>query len=123
MHCGKSKSVELIAVGSAGPIALHAAALDKRITKLTLEKSLISWQNVVETPISVNQLTNVVPGALKVYDLPDLAAMLAPRSLTIKGAVDARGEPVSVGRVIAEYKTCRERYAQLGAEKSFAVEP
>jgi len=31
--------IDVIAVGSAGPIALHAAALDKRIRKLTLEKS------------------------------------------------------------------------------------
>ena len=38
--------------------------------------------------VQLNQLTNVVPGALKVYDLPDLAAAIAPRPLTIEGAVD-----------------------------------
>jgi cephalosporin-C deacetylase-like acetyl esterase len=109
-------NVEVIAVGSAGPVALHAAALDRRVSKLTLEKSLISWQNVVETPISYNQFTNVVPGALRVYDLPDLAAMIAPRPLTIREAVDALGRPVGREGLISAYKVCRQRYGQLGAE-------
>src|SRR5207302_691270 len=60
----------LVGVGSAGPIALHAAALDPRIKAVTLEQALVSWSAVVKTPVTYNQLTNVVPGALKVYDLP-----------------------------------------------------
>jgi hypothetical protein len=40
-----------------------------------LQNSLKSWQSVVDTPISVNQLTNVVPGVLRSYDLPDVEKM------------------------------------------------
>jgi pimeloyl-ACP methyl ester carboxylesterase len=115
--------MEVIAVGSAGPIALHAAALDSRIAKLTLEKSLISWQNVVETPINYNQLTNVVPGALRLYDLPVLAAMIAPRPLTIRDAVDAKGQPAARDELISSYRACRERYGQLNAGKDFVLQP
>jgi cephalosporin-C deacetylase-like acetyl esterase len=118
----RTDSIEVIAIGSAGPIALHAAALDSRISGLTLEKSLISWQNVVETPISFNQLANVVPGALRVYDLPDLASLIAPRPLTIRGAVDARGRPVALEEVISTYQGGREKYGQLKAENNFRVE-
>jgi cephalosporin-C deacetylase-like acetyl esterase len=114
--------IEVIAVGSAGPIALHAAAMDSRISRLTLEKSLISWQNVVDTPISYNQLASVVPGALRVYDLPDLALMIAPRPLTIRGAVDARGRPVAIEEVISTYQGGRERYGQLKSENNIRVE-
>ena len=74
---GESDDIRLIGVGSAGPAALHAAALEPRIKRLTLEGALVSWSAVVRTPISHDQLTNVVPGALAVYDLPDLAARLA----------------------------------------------
>jgi pimeloyl-ACP methyl ester carboxylesterase len=63
----------LIGVGSAGPIALHAAALDKRITRVEIRDSIASWSDVVDSPISSNQLTNVVPSVLADYDLPDLA--------------------------------------------------
>ena len=38
---------------------------------------------------------SVVPGVLEAYDLPDLAARLAPLPLTIQAPVDAMGEPVS----------------------------
>ena len=46
------------------------------LKEITLENSLRSWASVVETPVSYNQLTNVVPGVLKVYDLPDLESTL-----------------------------------------------
>src|SRR5262249_142215 len=80
--------IQVIGIESAGPIVLHAAALDPRIQQATLQRSLVSWTALVHAPISYNQLTTVGPGALKVYDLPDLAAAVAPRLLTIDGAVD-----------------------------------
>jgi hypothetical protein len=45
---------------------------DRRITKVVTHDSLESWTSVATTPLSKNQLSNVVPGVLKVYDLPDL---------------------------------------------------
>lgn len=69
---GNKISVEIIASGIAGPIALHAALFDERIVKVSVRDSIESWTQVATTPISQNQLTNVIPGALKVYDLPDL---------------------------------------------------
>ncbi len=88
------EGVTLVGIGKSGPIALHAAALDRRIKELTLDRSLASWTSVVQTPISYDQLTNVVPGALAVYDLPELAATLAPRQLTIQKPVDPAGQPL-----------------------------
>ena len=72
----KSDHVELVGVGTTGPVALHAAALEPSIREITLENSLPSWRTVVEQPISYNQLTNVMPGVLKVYDLPELESSL-----------------------------------------------
>jgi dienelactone hydrolase len=87
----------LVGVGAAGPVVLHAALLDEKgsVTEVTLQRSLASWQDLVEQGLSRNQLGNAVPGALRLYDLPDLAARLAPRPVHIKTPVDASGQPVS----------------------------
>jgi len=96
--------VHLVGVGSAAPVALHAAALDPRIKELTLDGMVISWSAVAKSAITYNQLTNVVPGALKVYDLPDLAAAIAPRTITIRNPVDPAGRPVSQAELEAAWK-------------------
>src|SRR5262249_30221103 len=113
--------IEVVGIGSAGPVALHAAALDPRIKRVTLEQSLVSWSAVAQTPISYNQLTNVVPGALKAYDLPDLAAMIAPRPLTIRGAVDPALKPVTKAALDEAYARCKEAYAKQKADKQLAL--
>ena len=114
-------SISIVAVGNTGPVALHAAALDSRIEALTLERSLVSWMNVVQNPVSINQLTNVVPGALRVYDLPDLAAAIAPRSLRIVNPVDGQLRPVRQAELDAAYAVCREQFARQGAKDKLVL--
>jgi dienelactone hydrolase len=88
---------QLVGVGVAGPVMLHAAVLAEEgsIAGLTLERSLSSWQDLVEQGLSRDQLGNVVPGALRIYDLPELAARLAPRPVHVKEPVDASGRSTS----------------------------
>lgn len=73
---------------------LHAAVLDPRIKRLTLEDMLVSYQSVVAVKIHRNIFENVVQGALRSYDLPDLAAALAPRPVTLVNLLDPQGRPV-----------------------------
>ncbi len=116
--CRDSKlNVHLYALGNAGPVALHAAALDKRITQITLEKSLMRWADVVHTPISRNQLANAVPGVLRVYDLPKLAGLLAPRNLTIRDSVDPVGQPITPKAMNKAYQKTRELYGEFAGNK------
>jgi len=90
--------IHLMALGEAGPPALHAAALEPDLfASLTLKRSLVSWSNVVRTPEAKNQLVNAVPGALSTYDLPDLLASLPPEKVTVEEPVDAAGKPVDTG--------------------------
>ena len=112
----------LIGIGSAGPIALHAAAFEPRIRQLTLERSIVSWSDVVRTPISRDQLTNVVPGVLTHYDLPDLAAALAPRPLTIREPVDPAGKRVPLKALEEAYASCKSEYARQKAEKELLLQ-
>lgn len=112
----------LIGAGKTGPIALHAGALEPRIKSVILEGSLANWTSVVQTPISYDQLTNVVPGALAVYDLPELAATLAPRPLTIRQPVDPINQPLGKEAVERVYAPVREAYARSKAEKMLKIE-
>ena len=112
----KHSGFHLVGVGAAGPIVLHAALLDEHelIKQVTLERSLISWADVVERGISRDQMGNVVPGVLETYDLPDLAAKLAPIPLTIEAPVDAMGEPVSQAALERSCAHCAQAYGPGG---------
>ena len=68
--------VHLLGIGSAGPVALHAAFLDRRITRLSLDRIGSSWSDVASVASTKGELANVVPGVLKSYDLPDLEKAL-----------------------------------------------
>lgn len=114
--------LQMTGIGSAVPIVLEVAASDERIRHTDVRDGLISWSNVVATPVSFNQLTNVAKGALKQHDLRDMAEHIAPRGLTIRNAVDATGKPVPVDQVKKEYAGVIEAYKKLNAEKKLVIE-
>jgi pimeloyl-ACP methyl ester carboxylesterase len=113
--------LHVIGVGSAAPVVLHAAALEPALQNVTLEGCVISWTDVAQTPLTVNQLTNVVPGALKIYDLPDLAAALAPRPLTLAKSTNASGEPASQADLDRAYASVRVAYEKQMAGDRLVV--
>ena len=89
-----AEPVDLIAIGCVGMPALHAAALEPELFgSVKLVRSLASWANVVALGRSSTQQANTVFGALKVYDLTNLAATLGQK-LTIEQPLDALGEPL-----------------------------
>jgi hypothetical protein len=57
-----------------------------------------------------------------VYDLPDLAAAMAPRPLTIRHPVDPVGKPVSQAELEAAYAKAREAYKAAGAEQNLLLQ-
>jgi dienelactone hydrolase len=84
-------TVDLAAFGSVGVPALHAAALEPQLfSSVRIVRSLGSWTNVVDSRTHRGQFINAVHGALEVYDLPDLAAMLGSK-VKNEEPLDARG--------------------------------
>jgi cephalosporin-C deacetylase-like acetyl esterase len=80
------KAIHLTGIDRAGPVALHAAALEPGFATVTLRGSIRSWtDDVVARPLDAELIGHVVPGVLEHYDLPDLAAMLGSR-LTVEAA-------------------------------------
>ena len=75
---------------------MHAAALEpERFASVTLKNCLRSWSDVVRTPQARNQWINVVHGALRVYDLPDLLATLPKEKVKVIDPLDAMERPVA----------------------------
>jgi hypothetical protein len=93
-----------MAVGEVGIPALHSAVLKPDLfSKTTLENNLISWGAIFSENKSFNQLVNVVHGALKYYDLPDLVQILGDK-IVIKDPFDASG-------VSLEMKEGKQKYS------------
>lgn len=69
------------------PVLLHAAAFDPIISRLMLINPYPSYRSIAENRFYESKFVySIVPGALTAYDLPDLAATLAPRKLFIAGS-------------------------------------
>ena len=105
MHCAQLASrysseaaplpVHLVSVGRVGPAALHAAALEPDLfAAAVFHNCLVSWSNVVNTPLSKNQSANLVHGALETYDLPNLLAALPAEKVQFLDPLDAAEEPL-----------------------------
>lgn len=75
----RGRPVRIAAEGFCGPVVAHAAVLDGRITRAALSRSLRSWRSYLENPLQYDMLSNVVPGALRYYDLPDLVRLSGGR--------------------------------------------
>lgn len=116
------KEIELIGHGAAAPVVLHAAALlPDDVAAVQLVGGVVSWDEVARTAVSVTQFASVVPGALRVYDLPDLAASLSPRPLVIRQAKDAAGNAAPAALVERTYAPVRAAYAKDGANGRFTT--
>jgi len=113
----KTKASHVVAVGrGSGCIPLlHAAVLDERIQATVLDGGLVSWESMLNSHLHRQQLDNVVLGVYREYDLPLLAAALAPRPLMLVGPADAMGHPVPPDSARAGFAQAAACYSLLGA--------
>jgi dienelactone hydrolase len=89
-------------VGAAIP-ALFAALFDTRIKSLAVDGMLLSYDSVVTHRIHQGIVDQIVPSALKYFDLPDVIATIAPRRVAIFNGVNPLGQEVTLGRLRQEY--------------------
>ena len=88
-------SFQLVGIGEAAIPALHAAALEPSRFKSVLLKGMIrSWTELVGAKENRNQLVNVVHGALKTYDLPNLIQLAVADKVEVDQSVDSSGQPL-----------------------------
>lgn len=113
--------VSAFARGRFGALLLHAAVIDDRIASVTVEQGLLSYRSAGANPIHRDLEDSVVPGILGQYDLPDLAAALAPRPVRIVNAVSPTGRLLLRKEVSLEYEYTAKAFAAAGAADKFQV--
>jgi cephalosporin-C deacetylase-like acetyl esterase len=89
--------------GGAAIPALMAALFDNRVSSLALDGMLTSYESVVRERISQGLSEQIVPSALKYFDLPDAVAALAPRRVAVFNGVNPLGQELTARRLRAEY--------------------
>ena len=84
------RDISAYASGPAAIALLHAAALDKRITRVVVDRTISSFRAIATEPLHQNAPEYIVPGVLRHYDIPDLIQAIAPRKVEVFNPVGAR---------------------------------
>ena len=86
------RELHLVAIGEAAIPALHAAALaPDAFRTVQLRHMIRSWEEIVKAPDTLDQAVNVVHGALRHYDLPDLVNLAGENKVTQPEPADVMG--------------------------------
>jgi len=104
------------------PALLYAAAFDSVISRVALVKPYSSYRSVVEERFYDSRFVfSLVPGALTAYDLPDIAASLAPKKLLVAGITDANGQPIKKEEQKSDWEIVRNAYRSKKSEGTFKI--
>jgi hypothetical protein len=104
------------------PVILHAAAFEKSITGIALIEPFSSYISIVRNHFYTSAfIPAVVPGALKEYDLPDIAAALAPRKLLMAGVTDGYGKTTDTEGIDADLAIVRNAYKRNNADRNLNI--
>ncbi|QOY86868.1 alpha/beta hydrolase family protein [Paludibaculum fermentans] len=117
----KTTSVVLESRGLAGVWALCAAAIEPAISATTCLTPLLSYAALTRTDRHLVPASYLVRGLLQLADLPEIAALIAPRRLTIAAPVDAMLQPIPLNEAIAEYRPTRDAYRRVGHAGRFTL--
>ncbi|HEY4361319.1 MAG TPA: acetylxylan esterase [Bryobacteraceae bacterium] len=93
------RSITLYGKGGLGMVALHAAAVDARITRVMAENTLVSYRTALDSPLHRNLSEITIPGVLAHYDVSDLLEAIAPRDVSLLNPSDAIGQPMRAEQV------------------------
>jgi hypothetical protein len=94
-----------------GLLALLSALYEDRVRAVAVRNGLVSYLSILDDRFTYVPQDIIVPGILQIGDLPDVAAVLAPRPLLLEGLVDGRNRLVSqdilesqLERILGAYK-------------------
>lgn len=121
---GKISEVYACARGEMAPVLLHAAAFYPGIKRIALIEPYSSYRSIVANRFyNMGLMYSVVPGALTAYDLPDLAASLAPRKLLIAGMTDGNDGQNNIESINKDIDIINKVYHQLNVSPQLEIKP
>ncbi|MCD8261370.1 MAG: hypothetical protein LUD15_07675 [Bacteroides sp.] len=74
-----SGSYSLLADRQYGPVVLHTAVLDDRLTEVVAQCTMRSYTEYMTAPMQYDLFSNMIYGVLTRYDLPDLVQLTEGR--------------------------------------------
>ncbi|MBN2089529.1 acetylxylan esterase [candidate division KSB1 bacterium] len=114
--------INVIARGELCSALLHAAVFEPVFKKIVLVEPLVSFKSLV-----MNQyykplyMPSTVAGAVGIYDLPELMALLTPHKLFLINPANQSGERINQEYIANELKIVYEQYSVQQAVESFVV--
>jgi len=106
------------------PLLLHAAAFDPSISRLALIEPYSSYRSIVMNRFyNPGFIHTTVPGALTAYDLPDLAASLAPRKLMMAGVTDGSDNASDTDNINKDLAIIKTAYQNKNAGGQLNIVP
>ena len=116
-----AKSLEVVGQGEGALWAMYAAAIDPRIVSVVAERGLISYRSLAQVDRYTHNAGIFIRGVLKHFDLPQVAAAIAPRQLTLKSPVDPMKRVVPSAAANEAYQFTAQAYKEAGAANSFRI--
>ena len=113
--------IAALAKGGLNIPLLHATALDSSIRKIALIDPLVSYESVVMNRFYNVPSADLVANALTAYDLPDLAACVAPRPMMMVNVRDQLLTRASAELIHSQLNVVRAAYSAAEAPLSFTV--
>ena len=115
------EQISVVGQGEGGLLALFAAALDERITTAVCCMTLLSYRELATHEFHAYRPPVFVPGILKLCDLPEVAACVAPRRLVLAGPLDHMRRRVPQAEAEAAYARTARVYELFEAGENFAI--
>jgi len=114
------QEIAVVGVGTAGPVALCAAALDERISHAMTLDSLASY--VTDEPYRGQRLGLMVPGILRdVGDIAHIAGLIAPRQVTIAGGVTGGGKALELEPLREQFTFARSVFSLHATDAALRI--
>jgi hypothetical protein len=111
-----------VAVQEMSPGLLHSAAISNSFSRVALIDPLISYRSLVSTKYYDPVFTaGAVPGSMQSYDLPDLAASLAPVRLLIINPVNGATDPASEEDIERDTRVIHSAYDHTNVPDNFII--
>lgn len=114
--------LHVIGDGRAGLWCLYATVLDERISHLICSESLLSYRSLALSDRYRYGADVFVPEILHHFDLPEVAAAIAPRPLALLEPKDAMKNVVSARLAAETYQRTQAAYRMAKAERNFHLE-
>ena len=116
------REIYALAKGNMAQVLLHTAAFEPIFNRIGLIEPLSSYRAIVmEKNYSPDYILNSVPSSLPHYDLPDLAAGLAPVKLLVADVVDGAGKKTDSEIIREDLAVIKNRYAAQNAIDSLVI--